>query len=348
MMHNLPNIIFDSDTRILLSSSFDTSDVREAFIASLRRGDRASFHRFCAEPYNPDKTDFLLFELNGFPAGEYAFLEKNLFSGQTMNFVYFSHEAAAFYPLMSPTSQFYRDVSGRTIYNILRTSYEKTTDVPFLTPAAFLAIDRIPYLHEELLQDPRQPQFCDLHTVTETLVHSLLQLPTFAKTDIQLLSTVDNQLRLDADFDESTAGIIEFSLNAYVFLLTALLHILYALSEDHRISVDLFFAKNASDATFRIKVPQPRTEELDSSSLLALGKLVPSMDSLAKIASVVAYDAKIRTVLTYDPAAGTLQTTLGLYADQQSKPTFHYRDPYTRIPDMVEAFSRFFEALLAA
>lgn len=347
-MQNLPNIFFDCDAQILFTSSFSDPGIRESFIGALHRGDRINFYRFCAEPYDPNSADFLLFHLTGFQGGDYAFLEKNLFHGQTVNIVYFTSDVAAFYPLMSPTSQFYRDVTGRTIHDILRISYEKTTDAPFLTPSAFLAIDRISYLRDELLKDPRQPEYCDLRTVIEKIVDAVLHLPTFARTDIRLHSVFDEQLRTDEYFDEASAAIIEFSLNAYVFLLTALLHIFYASSEDHFIDISLSFAKDAASTDFRVKIPDSRAENLDSSSLITLNRLVPGMDSLAKIAAVVAYDAKINTILSYNSETGILQTSLVLDCTKQSQPTFHYRDPYTKIPDIVEEFSRFFENLLGA
>lgn len=207
-MQHFQYILFDCDTQLQFSSSFDVPDIRETFVSALRRGDRAVFYRFCKRQYDPDKPEFYLFQLADFPYGEYVFLEKDLFHGKTVNIVYFSPDAAAFYPLMSPTSQYYRDVTGRCIYDILRASYEKTTDAPFLTPAAFLSIDNIPTLRDDLLRVFRLPEYCDLRLVVKKITSTMLGLPTFAKTKICLTASYAEQLLSNAHFDEEATSII--------------------------------------------------------------------------------------------------------------------------------------------
>ncbi len=335
----MKSIYFDREGQILHTHGFENPPVREQIIAAMARSDRADFRRFCELDFEKDcpHAQYRIYPLKGFMEGKFFFLEKGTLPGQTdgsVNVAYFSGEVADFYPLFSPTAIHYRSVTGRCLYELLLTSGQKSNAVPAqVTPAAFLFLSQIPSLQEELLRDPRLPENCDLLKATELVIRALSALPTFTKTEIEFL-TVDKE-----DF------IAPISVSGYVFLLTALLHLLHGLSADHRI---VFAAEKTEESfalTFTLRVHESRLQDTESRTLRPLGELVSSMKDLAELASVVAFDAGMETDLTADAQSGLLQSRILLPACAP-EPIFHYRDPYASLSKMAQQFYHFIESFV--
>jgi len=330
-------IYFDREGQILHTHGFDSTPTREQIIAAMARSDRADLSRFCRLEFEKDSpcAQYRIYPLKGFVEGKFFFLEKGTLPGQAdgcVNIAYFAHQVADFYPLFSPTAIHYRSVTGRCLYELLLASEQKTNAVPTqLTPSAFLFLNQIPALQEELLRDPRLPENCDLVKATDLVIRALSSLPTFAKTEIAF-SAVDTE-----DL------IAPISVSGYVFLLTALLHLLHGLSADHRI---VFAAERVEDhfaLSFTLQVHESRLQDTESRTLRPLGELVPSMKDLAELASVVAFDAGMETELTADASTGMLKSRILLPASA-TQPVFHYRDPYATLSEMAMQFYQFIES----
>lgn len=338
-MYDLPNLILDLHAQLIIPHGFSDTDVREKLLSSMHRGDRFDFISFCAEEFDDTHSDFRLYQLCGFYGYEFAFLEKDRFRSDTVNIVYFSSNVSDFHSLMSPYSEAYRGITGRCMYELLCLGHEKSANASFLTPAAFLTLDQIPHLRDDILDDSAGSEFCDLRYLTEMLIGQYKDISAFGRTEFSL------EIEADA---VPTPPIIEFSAAAYVYLFASLIHIYHAASEDHVIGIKLSFSGGTGTAVFSAKVSPARNIPSDMSSTASLGSLVPSMDSIAKVASIVSFGAHIGTSLVYDEETHTLKTTLRLGNEIKSKPKFHYRDPYADVSAMVEEFNRFMQVLCGA
>lgn len=347
-MSQLPYLVFDNSAVLLHLSRITVPNAGEKFLSSLKPGDRFVFTSFCAENFDVDDPCCKVFELDGFSDYSYAFLEKIVFRGNVVNIVYFAADFDEFHEIVSPNSKYYRNFTGQCIHEILSASC-KGASASYLTPSAFLALDKIPHLRDELLRDERFPELCDIRIITERMVERARRLPIFRKTKIQLEHSGVGKTTENTP-SERAAGIIEFSIPAYIYLFASLIHIFNALSDDHRIRIETL-SDASSDAShgfvrFYVKVPDSRAIKGEMGSLAELERYVPSLSSIAEIAAFVAYDAKISTAITYDSENQTLCTSVKLGSAVESMPTFHHRDPYTGAPDIFEEFAQFVQMLM--
>ena len=328
-MSNIPHILFDSNTEILYSTVPNAGDIRDLFLKSLRRGDRTYFNEFCAVPFNPDAPQFWLFQLDKFPYAEYAFAEKDTLNSCEVNVVYLASEFSDFYPLMSPSSHYFRSITGKCIHDILHAGSNRGLNV---TPDAYLAIDAVPHLRDELLSEPKSMEYCSVLKTAEQIVKALADIPSFSHLE----------LLLPEDRDDPTF-ILAIPLCSYVFLLTALIWIMHTVSDDHRIQTEIRAEEERVRVVFRVSIPKSKITDIDSGSLLSLSKLSPSTGSLSAIAASVAFTSKIATTVTSQ--GSVLETDVSIARDNDETLGFHYREPYHTIPGIVEEFIRFFGLL---
>lgn len=328
-MNDFPYLIFDSNAELKIVHKLDIPEVRGAFIGSLYRGDKEILERFCAGEFDPASKDYKLFKLKNFVNYRFAFLEKNSFRGEIVNVVYFAENFNEFHQLISPSSHYYRSFTGQLIYELLLTSYEKTANTPYLTPSAFLALDKIPHLRDELLKNPRLPELCSLRTLIERMIENIKNSRKFGK------------LVIEASFTDSPSDIAEFSIPACIYLFTSLIYIFSALSVEHKIRIEL----TDGEIVFSVNVPKSREVNCEMGSLAELAEFVPSMENIAKVAAAVAYDANISTAIAYDSETQILRTSTLIGTALSTEPTFHFRDPYSDIPEIFEEFSQFMRIL---
>lgn len=353
IMNNLPHLVLNQNAQLIRAHGLFDSDVRERFFSGLQRGDRYDVHAFCTHDFAPEQADFRMYQLIGFYDYEYAFLEKDKICENTVNIVYFASAVSDFYPMMSLYSQYYRDITGKCMYEILYLSHKKSASASYLTPAALLVLDQIPHLRDELLDDSFGSEYCDLHFLTKSLLKQFGSISAFRKTKFSLCTSFgdsEESNSTDNSMPENYLCVIEFSVPAYVYLFTSLIHIFHALSEDHNLPINLSFSQKRGQISFSVKISHSREivgkAPIESSNLTELSRFVPSMENIAKVASIVAYNAKISTSLLYDNESHTLKTTLGIGYDVQSQPKFHFRDPYSDVPVMTEEFCKFIQMLL--
>lgn len=333
-MNNLPYLIFDDNAVLKIVHGIAIPDVHSAFLYSMRSGDRIIFDEFCRRGFDPESTDFKLFKLNKFGSYSYSFLEKNTFCGEVVNVVYFAQAFNEFHQLMSPSSHYYRSFTGRLIYELLYMSYEKLAEAPHLTPSAFLALDNIPHLRDELLKNPRIPEFCSLRTVTECIAKHIC-----GRKELSML-------KLETVLGDGSDEMTDFSIPAYIYLFTSLIYIFMSLSADRTVRIELKHATDHEEVMFCSKIMKSCRITDEAGSLAELAELVPSMDRLAKVAAVVAYDSNISTAINFDSETMTLRVSASISGTREAEATFHYRDPYSNIPEIFEEFAQFINTLM--
>jgi len=323
-MINLPYILFDQNSDIIYSTVLHSKNLRETFLRSMRRSDRIRFIEFCASPFDPAASRYCFYQISGFPGAEYVFIEKDTLRTEEITIAYFAADQSDFYQLMSPSSAFYRDVTGTCIAGIL--SPESSAN---LTPEGYLTIDSIPHLRDELAAEENTVGFCSIRRLAEEIISSLSRVPSFSR------------INLTSDADESEL-ILPIPLCSYVFLFTALLCIFNTLAENHNINITL--TRRSTD--FLISVSQARAKEIDSGSLDSLIELSPSTGNLAKISTAIAYRSGLDTSVI---CSGTsLSAVVAIRETEIEEPHFHFRDPYTEIPAMVGEYLGFIGQLFSS
>ena len=176
-MTTLPHILFNSDAEMIYSTVPEQYDIRDLFLKSMRRGDRQYFLDFCAAPFDPDNPKFCMFQLTGFEPAEYVFIEKDTLRSQEIYIAYLTSDPSEFHQLMSPASNYYRDITGRCIYDIFRSVNKRGMN---LTPSGYLIIDSIPQLRDELMRDPVSIEFCSVYIIAEQILDSFRKIPSFS------------------------------------------------------------------------------------------------------------------------------------------------------------------------
>ncbi len=336
-MYKLPCLIFNSNAELMHAYRLSEAEIDSLFTHALTNKDIRVFKRFCSTEFDSERADFKLFNLSDESKYSFAFLEKNKLKGATLNFVYLTDDLSHFYPLMSPTSQHYRETTGRFVHEMLSLSHTKEEDVPFLTPSAFTVLKSISGFRDVIFANPRKLEFCDLQIITERMIKQIKNVPTLRKTKFVF--------NCQSSDKANSAGLIDFSITAYIYLFVSLIYIFHVLSLEHTVNISIDFDSLQGNLCLSTTISKYRTFNEEISSLAQLVEFLPGIDSIATTASFVSFGTDFATVVSYDSVTRTLSTSVRL-GESKSLPQFRYQDTCSDISEIFLELSHFSQTLV--
>lgn len=351
MMRDLPFLIFDRDAHLrkacgtewIFPEFPDLEAMGSRFLRSLRSGDRKRFLEYCVLPLFPEEpaVSCEIFSPVSLLSIRYVFCEKNTVGGEPFTTVFLAEEMEQFHSLMSPASVTYAKTIERILREIVFLSGHPEPSV--LMPDTLLALRVFPTALQTVMEPGHGKGFCDLFRITDAVVRNLRESPLFLHTTLRFHpAETDPHLR-----------IYEFSADLYVHILTSLLIVLMTASADHTITLDIrpfaALSENAPlavDILLSAAVRNPGDYHSDSSSLKSLAVPGTAGESLAVIASVLAYIAGFETSVRMDYPARKLNVCLSINPEANRPASgFKYRDPYACVPAITAELLRFYDSL---
>ena len=338
MNGHLPCLIYSRDAVLcdekdVLPSADDIltlADLDARFKRALY-GDTDDFTEFCSS----SDGGFRFYRIRCFSkcvAYRFAFCEKAEILGENLTAVYLAYDVHAFYPLMSPSSQVIRTTADTLTYELLKIKSSAESGSTSLSAEAFSVASRIPRLCEAVYDRRSRARYCDLISVTEHAVESIVSAPAFSST--VGIGVKRGVFRSESGGYSGVADIIEIPVEAYTAVLSVMLNIAASLSSEHRIALDVSYYSYAADIVITTV-----TDKLGESVGLAGPRYLCRAgvrEDLVRIAETVAYIAGIDLSVSYESGDGSLRLVIGLGYEMASIPDFKFSDPIEFVREVAD------------
>jgi len=328
----LPCLIFSEHAEVCDERGFlkeiphyqSYKEISEKFLKSLSVGGRNDFLKLCARPISSCVLieRYIILPLVGLSPLRYAFCEKNKVMDTELTFVYLSHDVSDFYSFMSPATQYYSDLTNRLIYEILYLHDLPRSKRDNITPESYIVLSHIPYLLETILADDKGKLFCDLTKITQKLINEIQDYAGFRDTVFNIQTTSVSSRRLE------TMCSFEFSVKAYIHVLSVVIFLLNSYSDDHVLSLKVYSFAHAGEIEISTLTSRIPSFTRKFASLSSLSSFTPQLANLARIADIISYIFEINISIQYDVSKNRLRVNLGMGFDWQPAPSFKYSDPY--------------------
>ncbi len=338
MENNLDYIICDEKAGIM-SSKFDCFAKADNSIGALsvndvvnmlRKGDRISFLEFLEDGFDPDKPQFRLIRASRSQVYSYVFVEKDLRDGEVVNIIFLAQNIEDCAHLMSPDTQLYQSITGRTMYETLCVLADEKVRADYLTPEAFdLTKNALGPLKElSACRDPERKN-AEMRRFCGIIIDKIAKKGYCGSPKIS--------------FSEENAGGSE--LGIYPVLPAVLVHtfmsavyIMSFFSPDNRIKVGVRYTGSRAYMEFSAKTGEPITD--DCTDFSELEKSHPELAYPAAVLRILA------EVMDYSPslhcADGVISLTFKVSEKRKSDVDFRFSDPYADIGTCVESFAALF------
>lgn len=338
-MPDLPSLVFSTDAKLLsermvimnLPRFTCIGEVESSFFASMKRGDCAGFTEFCRKSIESslDNTDFRIYQLINLYPFRFAFCEKNLIDGKTYTVVFLSKKLSDLHVLMSPSSQFYRDITCRTIYEIMRIDGQMGFNYA-ITPEALSVFTHHYDFAENLLSEMNKPVYCDLEKLVQTACRRFSEKTKFTFPVFNSENDPSDEL-----------NIIEAPSFSLIFVLVSALTILHSLSDDHKISIDIHRFSYAAEICLTVHSSLISKIPRECGSIIDLVRSFPSFDKMSKITTFISQFSGIIVSIDSDRSSEIINVTLGVGFDYQSEPDFKFSDPLENVGTCVDTSLEF-------
>lgn len=297
-----------------IREAHDLGQLKHAFFTSLG-GNLRAFRYFCENEPTQGVSRFRIFKLKA-RLGDYlyAFCEKNTILGCQYTVVFLAKEQSGFHRLLSPSSDLFRDVPGKVIYEILQAQSRNYYDKTSLSPEAFLLLSRTPHLIETILTDRCGAKYCSIEKVTDLALAIISQKANLRSTDVSLIINVDS------------GYLVELPVELYVTLLYLSLAISATASSDHKLTVSVTSLGHSTEVEIST-VTNRLNDSVEQCDLCALEDLISPVGSYSKIASIIAQAADMEASARYDKNSSVLSLTLGIGYEKLPAPDFKFSDP---------------------
>ena len=318
-------MIFSSDARLasehLILSAMprleSAKDLEDAFMSSLTRDDAEVFADFCSRK----DYSFRFFRLLNFYPFHFAFMEKCRIGSEIKNIVFLAEDIAQLHSLMSPASETLRNITSGLVCEF---SNQNDSDKPIcFTPESLLALSHIPSFTAMLRADERKNVYCDLHKLIECACRSFSKMEFYSDIKFDRMENRDGAL------------IIELPITPFIYVLSSVFAVMYAISSDRSIKIETRKFSYAGEITLTANTTLSEKLPGTCTSICDIANAFPSIAAIAQSATIVSLFSGLMLDLNVDRGLETVTVTLGAGFDFQSEPDFKFSDPYSLVDRIV-------------
>ncbi len=332
-MSDLPSLIFSTEAKLkserlvfLNMPQFNSlSELESAFFSSITKNELKCFIEYCSRSLSDIKPDmdFKIYRLINFFPYRFAFCEKCFIDNTTLNILFLSENIVDFHSLMLPTHYNFRDTTSRLVYELLCIKKHRFNDS--FTPEAFIVFNHLPDYAASLSDAKRASVYCDLDKLVRGICQSFTENNCYSDIKFEYKQVIRKR-----------PCIVELPPIPFVYILISVFLILYGLSDDRTIFLEVCNFAYAGELTVSVTTSLLEKIPSECGSLSDVVKNFPSFHTLASFATLISYISDLIISPVSDSVSKQLKIIIGVGFDYQSEPDFKYSDPYSNVEKLTK------------